>query len=60
MEYEKKAKELIYKFNNLYPNIDWTNIAINSINEILKNNTNIEFINYWNNIKIYISNRNIK
>lgn len=58
MNYQERAKELIVKFNNIYPNKDWTDIAISSIDDIIKDNTDILFIEYWGNVKIIIINRN--
>jgi hypothetical protein len=57
MTYQERAKELIEKFNNIYPNKDWTDIALNSIDEVIKGSTDILFIEYWNNVKEIIINK---
>lgn len=57
MNYQERAKELIIKFDNIYPNKDWTDIAISSIDGIIKDNADVSFIEYWENVKNEITNR---
>jgi|688.fasta_scaffold2517554_1 hypothetical protein len=58
MIYQERANELIKKFNDIYPNIDWTDIAIKNINDLLLSSNDSNYIEYWNNIKTIIINRN--
>lgn len=58
MEYQERAKELIKKFDNIYQGTDWTNIAIKSIDELIQVNDDVNYIEYWENVKNVIINRN--
>jgi hypothetical protein len=54
---QERANELIEKFNGIYTNTDWTNIALKSIDDLIASNTDANYVQYWNNVKNIIINR---
>lgn len=54
---QERASELIVKFNGIYTDTDWTNIALKSIDDLIALNNDSNYVEYWNNVKIIITNR---
>lgn len=54
---QERANELIAKFSNIYPDNNWIDLAINSINNLLESSSDSNFIEYWSNVKNIIIKR---
>ena len=54
---QERASELIVKFNGIYTNTDWTNIAVKSIDDLIALNNDSYYVEYWNSVKNLIINR---
>lgn len=54
---QERASELIVKFNGIYTDTDWTNIALKSIDDLIALNSESNYVEYWNNVKSIIANR---
>lgn len=60
MTHQERAAELIEKFDGIYPDSDWTNTAIKSIDDLISLSTDNGYIEYWGNIKNIVLNREKK